>query len=266
MARAPGWTVLAIALMVCLALPLHARGDEGAIEIDRPDVSNGTKTVPPGALQVETGLEYGHSSVAGSAAEKRLALQTTLRAGLTERLEVALDGEPVVWLHGSGDETEPGDLTVGLKYRFLDAAEGKGWPSLGIQPFVKVPVADQPVGSERPDFGLLTLASFDLPRRFDLDVNLGLVAVGQSRPDGYLLQALASASLSREIGEGLSTFAEVFFASRAERGERDSLGLNAGIVHVLRRDLALDAAAGTSLAGGGPDYTVTAGVSVRFGR
>ncbi|MBI4635178.1 MAG: transporter [Candidatus Rokubacteria bacterium] len=266
MARAPGWTVLAIALMGLLALPLHARGEDGAIEPDRPDVTNGVKTVPPGAFQIETGAAYSQRSIAASHAEGRLAVETTLRAGLTERLEMRLDGEPFVRLRGEEDDTSHGDLTLGLKYRVLDGREGQWFPALGIQPFVKVPIADAPIGSERPDVGLIALASFDLPWELGLDANAGMAAIGQSRPSGYLLQALVSASLSRPVTTGLTTFAEIFFASRDERDSRERVGLDAGIVWRLERFLAIDAAATTSLAGPVPDFTLRTGVSVRLGR
>src|SRR5438093_10104330 len=159
-----------------------------------------------------------------------------------------------------------GDFSVGLKYRLLDAEERRWWPSLGLQPSVKLPVAGAPIGTGRPDFELRALASFDLSGGFDLDVNAALAAVGQSRPNGYILQALTSASLNRKILDATSVFVEIAFAARDERDARDGVELRAGIVYVLGRDVALDAAAGASLAGQGPDYTVIPGGSVRFGR
>ncbi len=233
---------------------------------DRPSVSNSTQTVPVGALQIELGLEYARSSVADSPAEHRLAMQATLRAGLTDRFEVRLESEPLVRLRQEQDDTGPGDVALGFKYRFFDPPEGHWWPSLGIAPFVKLPVAETPIGSERTDFGVLVLASQDLPWRLNLDVNAGLVAVGQVRPHGYLLQALASASVSRQVGGGLSPFGELFFASREERDRRHTLGLDAGVIYLLTQRVALDAAVETTLTGQGPDYAFRAGFSVRLGR
>ena len=256
-------------LAVCL---LHAgpglavADSQSDISPDRPDLTNSTDTVPFGAVQLETGLEYARSRVAASPAERRLALQATFRAGLTDRLEARLEGEPWVRLRGAEEDTDHGDLTLGLKYRFLDSGEGQWWPSLGVQPFVKVPLADAPIGSERPNFGFLALASLALPWQLALDVNAGLAAVGQRRPRVFLLQALVSASLSRPISERLSTFAELFFASRGEREGRDTLGLDAGAVYLLTSRLALDVAVVTTLTGRGPDYAVRAGASVRVGR
>lgn len=256
-------SVVAACLLVA-AGSTPAPAAESTIETDRPDVSNSTRTVPAGAVQVESGLEYARSSFAGTDGDRRLAVQVTLRTGLTDRFEVELGGEPLVRLRGREEATDHGDLTLGFKYRFLDA---RGWmPSLGLEPSVKLAVADAPVGTERPDFAIVGLASFDLPWRLGLDVNAGPALIGQTRPNGYLVQALASGSLSREVAEGLSAFGEVFFASRAERGGRDVVGFDTGVVYVLASPVALDAAVETSLKGPGRDWAVRAGVSARFGR
>ena len=241
-------------------------GAQPRLDPDRPDATDSAKTVPPAAVQIEAGLGYGRSSVGGSPDERRLAVEAIFRAGLTERLEVRLGGEPFVRLRGADEDTGHGDVTLGLKYRFLDARDGAWWPAVGVLPSVKLPVAGEPIGSERPDFALLGLASFTLPWELGLDVNAGPALIGQSRPDGYLLQAVTSVSLSRELGERLASFVEVFYASRARRDARDSVGLDAGLIYFVSRSLALDVAAETSLAGPGPDWALTAGISVRFGR
>jgi len=236
------------------------------IQTDRPSVSNSTSTVPPGALQIEGGVDYSRSRVSGGPDERQFVLGALLRAGLTDRLEVRLDGAPLVRLRSAENDTGFGDPTLGVKYRFLDAREGSWWPSLGLLPFVKLPIAREPIGSERVDFGLTALASVDLPWQLDLDANAGLIAIGQSNPDAFLLQEVVSASLSRQIGERWSIFVEVFYASPAERGAHDIVGLDTGIQFFLTPRVALDAAAQTSFGGPGPDYAFRAGVSVRFGR
>ena len=258
--------LIAVCAAVAFGAPIALAGEADRIQTDRPSVSNSTNTVPPGAVQIEGGVEYSRASVGGGPDERRLALGVALRAGLTERLEVRLEGEPLVRLRGEQDDTGNGDLSLGAKYRLFEAREGSWWPSLGALPFVTLPIAHAPHGSDLPDFGLIGLASFELPWRLSLDVNAGLAAVGQSRPSGYLVQGLASAALARELGERWSTYAEVFYASAAERGARDVVGLDAGVQYFLTSRIALDAAVETSLAGPGADYAFRAGVSVRFGR
>jgi hypothetical protein len=231
------------------------------VEPDRPDISNSTHTVPVRALQVELGLEYARSH---DPSERRLALQTTLRTGLSDRLEVRLDGVPLVRLKEASDDLGLGDFAPGVKYRVFEPPAGQGWPALGIQPFVKIPTARVPIGTGRLDAGLLVLVDQDLPGALQLTVNTGLAAVGQ--PHGALLQGLASASLSREFWGRLSPFAELFFASRDERDGHDTVGLDAGVVYLLTRRVALDAAAEMTLNRHRPDYALRTGVSLLLGR
>src|SRR5205809_1094069 len=80
-------------------------------------------------------------------------------------------------------------------------------------------------GTNSPDFGLIGLASFTLPWKLSLDANAGVGGVAQ-RPGGYLAQGVVSAALSRDIGLRWSSYAEVFFASPAERGAHDSVGFD----------------------------------------
>ncbi len=256
--------VWAVLLTFCLLLVAQAEAaDDSEVAPDRPTVTNSAETVPAAALQIETGLEYARSS---NPTERRLTVQATLRIGLSDRLEARLDSEPLVRLQQNRSTTSNGDVALGVKYRFLDAAEGQWWPALGVLPFVKLPVARPPIGSERPDVGLVFLISQNLPWQLSLDVNAGLVAVGQREPNGFLLQALASASLAYAVTEHFSPFVELFFASKDERHGRETMGVDGGVMYLLTRRFALDAAVRTTVAGQGPNYTLLAGVSLRFGR
>ena len=95
-------------------------------------------------------------------------------------------------------------------------------------------------------------------------MNAGLVAVGQ--PHGALLQGLASASVSRAFWGRLSPFVEGFFASREEREGRDTVGLDTGLVYLLTRRVAIDAAAEMTLNRRRPDYALRTGLSLLLGR
>jgi hypothetical protein len=193
---------LAVAVILVAALGWAAEDGLLTVEPDRPDISNSTHTVPVRAFQVELGLEYAR--VHHDHTERWLAFQTTLRAGLTDRLEVRLDSEPLVQLKEESDDVGLGDLAVGLKARLFEPRKGEAWPALGVQSFVKIPTARTPIGSGRLDAGAFLLADQDVPWEMQLTMNGGLVVVGQ--PHGALLQGLASASLSREFWGRLSPF------------------------------------------------------------
>jgi hypothetical protein len=255
---------LALAVVLILgAAGLPARAQESQVDPDRPDLTNSARTLPRGGVQLETGLEYSRTRRAEVDTERRFLVDALGRVGVSDRIELQLGWQPLVHLHGDADDAGVGDVTLATKYRFLDGAAP--WPTLGVRPFVKLPTADEPLGSGRADFGAVALASFDLPAGFGLDVNAGVAAIGQGRPSGHRLQALASASLSREVGDA-APFVEIAFASRGERDGRDAVNVDAGVVYRVTKRIALDAAVQTSLAGIGPDWALRAGATFRFGR
>jgi hypothetical protein len=255
---------LAFALLLCVSLVGRAVAAE--IEPDRPELTESARLVPRGSLQLETGVVFSGERRAGNASEHAFNIEADLRIGVTRQIEVDLEGEPFVRVRGPQDDTGFGDITVGLRYRFVEAFEDSLWPpSLAVKPFVKLPVAGQPIGTGRLDFGFLVLASFDLPRDFELEVNIGAAAIGQTRPNGYLGQAIATASLSRDLMPALNGFFEILFNSAEERDD-SALAINTGVIYRVTPRFAVDAGVQTSLLGRGPDYVVRAGLSVRFRR
>lgn len=257
---------LAMALLLAHAGPARA-GEPEPISPDRASITSNATVVPPASLQIETGVEFQRGRAAGEPAAERFAVPALIRLGLSERLELRLGGEPVVRLRGPADDTGFGDLVLSLKGRFLDQAEAGWWPALGVQPFFKIPTAREPRGSERPDLGAVLIASKDLPWGFSIDANAGVAAIGQARSDDYIVQALVSGVLNRDLVlSGLSGFVELAFGTRAERDGRDTLLFNAGLVYVAAPGLAFDVSAATTLFGRGPDYALRAGVTARFGR
>ena len=236
------------------------------IDPDRPDLTNGTATVGRGVVQIETGVEWRRTSGDGSPTERRLGFPLVLRVGLLDRLEARLESEPLVHLQNAESDTGFGDLKLGFKWGFFDAVEGDWKPAIGVLPFVKLPTADAPIGSERPDFGVTLLLSFNMPQDFFLDVNAGLTVVGQTHPNGYLAQGLGSASLQRKfLDNRLSTFVELFVSSPDERDGRGRFGGDVGAIYWLTPDLTVDTAIETTFPATNREFAVRAGLSARFG-
>jgi hypothetical protein len=257
---------LAVLVLVVVPFSAWAADDPEPISPDRASASVSASTVGRGVTQVETGLQYSYESIGGSPAQKRFSVQLAVRGGLTPNFEVGVNGEPLVSLSGASDATNIGALEINAKYVFFEGPPESAWPTLGLRPVVKLPVAREPIDSGKTDLALLMLASFALPTDFSLDVNAGVAGIGQSSHAGYLAQAQAALGLSRGFGPMLSLFSDLSFASREEHHGRSSLTLDAGVLWRATPNVALDASGVTTLVGQGPDWTVRAGVSVRFGR
>jgi Putative MetA-pathway of phenol degradation len=252
-----------LVLAILLALP-GARGALAVeIEPDRPEVTESARLVPRGAVQLESGLSYSRERQGGRAAEETFEAEADLRIGASHNVELNVGWSPLVRVRGHEDDTGIGDVTLGVRYRFVEGFEDALWPpNVAVKVFAKLPAAEEPLGTGRPDFGVLLLGSFELPHDFELEVNVGAAAIGQTRPNGYLAQAITTASLSREILPSLLSFLEVLYNSPAERGGRGQLAVNVGLVYRLTPRLAVDAGIQTSLAGQGPDYVIRTGLSV----
>lgn len=260
-----------IALAVTLVL-LSAAGaaaqdkdNDKPIEADRASVTTSTNIVPAGAVQIEAGFNYGHERSGGRPTQTRFGVEAAVRIGLTSDLEVGVVAEPFVRLRGDVDDTGHGGFTLNAKWRFFKPVEGSPWPELALLPSLTLPVTEEPFGSGKTDFGALLLASFALPWQLSVDLNAGMFAIGQNQPSGYLLQAFAGAGLSKDIGD-FTLFTDVVYTSQETRDARDTVILDGGVAYRVTRNVALDASVVTSLAGQAPDWTVRAGVSVRFGK
>ena len=255
----------ALVLVVALLLVLPSPSPSGAAEIepDRPELTESAKLVPRGAVQLESGVAFSRERHAGEVAEKTFETEAVLRIGVSRNIELNLGWEPLVRVRGAEDDTGSGDVSVGVRYRFVEGFENEPWPPhLALKIFANLPVSGRPIGTGRPDFGMLALVSLDLPHDFELEVNVGAAAVGQTHPNDYLGQAIATASLSRELTPSLLGFVELLFNSAGERDVREHFAVNVGLVYRLTRNLAVDAGVQASLVGHGPDYVVRTGLSV----
>ena len=251
--------VVALLLLVRGVVPALAQ----EIDPDRPELTESAKLVPRGAVQLESGVAYSRERRGGVATERTFEVEADLRIGVSRDTELNLGWSPLVRVRGTEDDTGIGDVTVGVRSRFVEGVEDELWPPyVAVKAFAKLPAAEEPLGTGRPDLGLLLLASFELPHEFELEVNVGAAAIGQTRPNDYLAQAIATASLSRELVPSLLGFLELLFNTREERNGRDQLAVNVGVVYRLTRTLAIDAGVQTSLVGQGPDYVVRTGLSV----
>ena len=77
---------------------------------------------------------------------------------------------------------------------------------------------------------------------------------------------MAPAKAGARSGTDRRWASPLFFGSREARDGRHTLGLDAGLIYLLSRRVALDAGVETSLNGQGPDIAFRAGLTVRLGR
>jgi hypothetical protein len=232
---------------------------------DRPDASDSTSTMQPGWAQ----LELGALASRESAADTSVGTPFVLRVGLSEPIELRLGGDGFVWRStDEGSEAGVGDLSMGFKIRFFD--EGDWYPSVGLEPVLIVPVASRArgLGSGRPTFLGTLLASKDLFAGLHADANVAINAVGvEGRGGEFHAQGLVSLSLSRSfLGGALTPFAEVYGMTGEAPGDPITANTDFGVVALVHRRVAIDAAADIGLTEAAPRFTGTVGVTLLLGQ
>src|SRR5262245_12773307 len=124
-----------LALAALLALSAVGPAHAASIEPDRPELTESARLVPRGSLQLESGVVFSSERRAGTSTEHTFDIEADLRIGVTRHLEVDLEGEPFVRVRGPQDDTGFGDITLGVRYRFVEAFEDALWPpSLAVKP------------------------------------------------------------------------------------------------------------------------------------
>lgn len=242
-----------LAVLAASAVPAFAQ----EVAPDRPSASDSTFTVAPGTAQIENGLTHAKGGA------RRSSVEMLGRVGLTRTLELRIGAEPVVRLRNGTSDTGFGDVRIGAKYRFAEETEGR--PSMALRPFVKIPSANRPIGSEEVDFGGAFIASKALPGNWTADFNLGFVGLGQPGNDRYRGQAFTSLALGRSVSDRLTLFGELAYRTREENGGPDFWSANFGAIYLVNKRVALDAAIAPGLNSAADDYVVRAGLTVLLG-
>jgi hypothetical protein len=255
---------LAAAALTAAATPGHAY---------RPLVLEEADTVAPGRVLAE-----GEVAVADEAGGGRtqplarrggdtLGARVWLIRGWTDRIDLRLSAGYLAVDPAAGDaEHGPADTGVGARLR-LREGEGRGDPSLALEPTLVVPTADadRGLGTGSLDVRLVGVGSWRLRRDGRLDLNVGYTFVGRDTLDGARLRdpLLYGAALEWALRDGPRLAAEVFRAESVFRGERAETTGTLGLVWGARRGLEFGAGVRRRIgSGAGPDWAVIVGAGL----
>jgi len=231
------------------------------VSSDAPDYSNGTVTIPPGAIQAEIGVDV---TLPGSGVAERslpLHVPTALRIGLTDRIELrAFEGEPL--LREDRNRRVGGDTAFGLKIRFDDGPYTSRRPSFGIQPYVSTSTIRMLRDIDTLALGATLLWTQTVTRWLVFDANLGAeLGVGEPQipVSGFAAISWQVVASSRWI-----PYAEIYVELPTHAPETIDVGGDAGLVAVVLPRLAFNIAGRATFLAEGPDYGVLGGIAVRL--
>ena len=220
---------------------------------DRPDTTESPFTVDAGRVQVETNL-FGYArsrpDVDGTVTSSYDFLVTNVRIGLTHSSEINVvlqpygivrtrPLDPLLATRSSGI----GGVDIRGKINLWgnDTFEKPGATAFALLPFITLPTdRNNGISPEGVEGGLILPFAVKLSEKFGLGLNTGVHAVRNEDRPGHHAEYLASASLSYEWTEELSTYYEV--AARFNTGNPlgDVAVLATGFTYKLNKNLQLD--------------------------
>jgi outer membrane putative beta-barrel porin/alpha-amylase len=252
-----------VAAFLLAAAPAGAQDPQpGAIEPDRPDITNGTHIVDTGILQLEIGGIYTHSAADAHA----VGTPITARLGVTEWLEARVGSDGLVTqTDGSISGSGLGNLQIGAKLRLW--ADPGGVPVLSILPTVNVPTAsaDKGLGTGSADYTVALLTGSDIGRHAHVDVNYGIGAIGAGGGAPHFVQHLVSVSASDAVSDNWNPYVEAFWFSRQDSDGGPVTAIDGGAIYELGARYALDGGVQVGVSGGAPAFAAFGGISIIVG-
>jgi hypothetical protein len=236
--------VTAACLMLVLsavAVSAQTASSVPPIDTDRPDVTDGTATVPLRHLQFETG--FTHTS-ARDRATTITAPELLVRYGLFDAVELRVsETYQSTAAAGSGASLRGlGDVTIGTKFHLT--SQHRMQPALSGEAFTSVPIGADAVSARRALPGAALLLGWNSDGPWSAGIEFEAVR-GAEVP----AQGVASLSVQLQATNRLQPYVEYYTLQPFGNGE-DAGGehyANAGVLLLLRSDVQLDGRIGVGL-------------------
>jgi hypothetical protein len=252
----------AIAAPAQAPAPSTAQADNGTIDPDRPDVTNGPHLVDVGLLQIELGGVFNRTGDG----RHNMGTPVTARVGLTDWLEarVGTDGFLSV-TDPTGNQSGLGNVQVGAKLRLW--ADPGGVPILSILPTINLPAASESkgLGSGQADYTVALLTGTDFLTRGHIDANYGIGRIGAGTGLPRFTQHLVSFSANADIPGPATPYVETFWFSRQDAAGGPVAAIDGGAIYVINPRLALDGGVQIGLTAAAPSLSAFGGMSVVVG-
>lgn len=230
-----GWIggVAAFACIAALACAAPAHAQTPDFVPGRPGATESAIATPQGRWQIESELA-SYTRDDDSDSESWSALATTLRYGVARGWDVEAVVAPFTRVESGGESVEGfGDITLRARRTFAGL---EGGPSFGLIGYVTLPTAEDDLGAEEVEGGLIAAGSFDLTDAWELTWTGGLGAV--SNGDDYDAQSFGGFAFGRGLGARGGMYFELF----AEHlDDETAASFNVGATYLIGPETQIDA-------------------------
>jgi len=225
----------------------------------RPLTTDDAWTVEKGKFQLETGFDVTRQDNH----DREISPSLTVSYGLLERMDVGIGSAYPFGCPKEGEnENGLGDTELKLKYRLFDE---KDWiPAFAMTGKLKIPTASESkgLGSGKTDFGIHTIVTKNLSKRWVLHLNLGYTYIGEQGANDEVNYSVAAQFILTEkwawVGEivGVNNF-------NGRKGDDPISGL-LGTYYLVSDNIVWDAGVEIGMNKAAPDFRFTTGLTLLF--
>jgi len=252
--------------LFCLTIPVWAQDNTQVVNSDRPDRTQGPAVVPPGTVQIETGLQYQKDKSANPPTKEFLYPETLIRVGIVPWAEIRFNAEYKQVSHKATSEhavmREKGfnNVQVGTKLKFY---EGKGAiPAIGFQGNITLPWGSNSFRPARVSPEGALVFSNKITDKLDVQYNVGYGRLPGE--DTYQGKAYYAIGTNLKLIDNLQCYGE-FFAQKAKALPVENT-VDVGLMVQTLPNLLLDVAMGMGVSKAASGYFVGTGLTWRLPR
>lgn len=242
------------------------------LSTDRPDKTESPYTVDAGHFQIETDLiSQSMNSDDESGTEVKSSstvyVATNLKVGLTNNIDLQLvlvphQEDKVEVADQSDKEKGFGDTTLRMKINLIGNDEGPF--AIALMPFVKIPTADEDLGNEEYEGGVILPVGIGLPGDWGLGLMLQLNYEKNALDKKYHNVFVTSITTSHAIAGDLGFYVEFFSETSGEDGAEWVATFDAGLTYGIGTNTQLDLGSNTGITDAADDQNWFVGISHRI--
>jgi hypothetical protein len=249
--------------VVTLCAAPAAFADEPAFVTGRPGQTESPISTPKGYFQVESQLVgYTHNKDSGVKTSETQIASTDFRYGIADGADVELIVSPYVRATekvggASTSDSGFGDVTLRARRTFM-GQNGDG-PSVALIGFVTAPTAEDGLGADKTEAGLIATGVTPLSKTASLTLTLGAARVHDGVYQGDIY---GGANVSFALNDKAGLYVEAF-ADKAALSELAAT-FDFGGAYLLTPTTQLDAGVNLGLSDAADDVSAFVGWSHRF--
>jgi hypothetical protein len=257
---------------LAVVIAREAAAQDRDLSADRPDATESPITVPRARLQLEMSFVDLSWDKAGSESGTRtIALAPmVVKVGLDDHLDLQLGLDPFTSERsrdrsGARGVTRAegfGDTVLRLK-RNLWGNDG-GESAAAVMPFIKIPTADDSLGNDRVEGGLILPLAFELNERWSVGLMGQWDLVYDEVAEAYRSDLVHTLVVGTSLTDRLGAFVEYAGAVRVDGGEDYRGSVNFGVTCRVSDDVQLDLGTRIGVTPAAEDLGIFAGVTVRY--